>query len=79
MFLYSLDSTTILCHFHINEKTPWEYNIFCVSQTCHTKEGEKYSSTTLPINIWAIDHVKTLVRNYVWRRLIENSKLKLDN
>ena len=28
---------------HINEKaTPQQYDLLCVSQTCHTKVGEQY-------------------------------------
>jgi hypothetical protein len=29
-----------ICHI-IEKTTPREYDLFCVSQTCHTKEGEQ--------------------------------------
>jgi hypothetical protein len=42
IFLYSLDSTTILCHLsYQREDDTLKIQHFCVSQMCHNKEGEQ--------------------------------------
>jgi hypothetical protein len=54
MFSYSLHKTTTLRHL----SCPWEddasiIRLFCVSQTCHTKEGEQCQlSNRIVSNIW---------------------------
>jgi len=36
VFLHFLNSNAVC---HINKRTPPQYDIFCISRTCHTKEG----------------------------------------